>query len=88
VEAQAVGRPVVTSTLHSMPEVAGDGASLVDPFDVQAIRAALLRIIEDGEYRDELVRKGLRNVERFRTKYIAEQYAALYREVRGLAQRR
>ena len=37
-EGQTVGRPVITSNLYSMPEVAGDGACLVDPFDAQSIR--------------------------------------------------
>ncbi len=38
VEANAIGRPVFTATVASMPEVAADAACLVDPFDVQAIR--------------------------------------------------
>jgi glycosyltransferase involved in cell wall biosynthesis len=81
VEAQAVGRPVVASNLLSMPEVAGDGACLVDPFDVGSIRAAVQRIIEDEEYRKQLIQDGYHNVERFRASAVAERYAALYREV-------
>src|SRR5262245_25129314 len=38
VEANAVGRPVITSNIWSMPEVAGDAACLVDPFNVQSIQ--------------------------------------------------
>lgn len=81
VEAQAVGRPVVTSNILSMPEVAADGACLVDPFDAGSIRAGVLRVMEDEDYRRGLVAAGLRNVERFRTSSVAESYAALYREV-------
>ena len=81
VEAQAVGRPVVTSALSSMPEVAGDAACFVDPFDAASIRAGVLRVIENESYRTQLVESGFRNVERFRTSAVAEQYAALYREV-------
>jgi glycosyltransferase involved in cell wall biosynthesis len=81
VEAQAVGRPVVTSNVSSMPEVAGGSACLVDPFDVTSIRAGIRRVIEDVEYRADLVAAGARNVERFRAAAVAEKYAALYREI-------
>ena len=81
VEAQAVGRPVVTSNLYSMPEVAGDAACLVDPSDVESIRGGVLRVIRDASYREQLVAEGFRNVERFRPGVIAAQYAQLYREI-------
>ncbi len=81
VEAQAVGRPVVTSNLWSMPEVGGEGACLVDPFDVASIRAGVQQVLSDESYRNTLIAGGVENVKRFRTKAIAEQYAALYREV-------
>ncbi|WP_172637454.1 glycosyltransferase family 4 protein [Thioflavicoccus mobilis] len=81
VEAQAVGRPVVTSNCFSMPEVAGGAAQLVDPFDVASIREGLQRVLADPDYRTSLIAQGLENVKRFRPEAIAEQYAALYREV-------
>jgi len=80
-EANAVGRPVVTSTLYSMPEVAGDAACFVDPYDVACIRAGIQRIINDANYRDRLVQAGYRNIERFRPSVIAEQYSNLYRRI-------
>ena len=88
VEAQAVGRPVVTSDLSSMPEVAGDGACLVDPFDVRSIRAGVLRVIGDQEYRLGLVERGFANVKRFGAEEIGRRYADVYREVAGGARRR
>lgn len=81
VEAQAVGRPVITSNISSMPEVAGEGACLVDPFDVLAIRDGVLKVINDASYRESLIRLGQENVKRFRLEYIARQYYELYREV-------
>lgn len=81
VEANAVGRPVVTSNILSMPEVAGEAACLVNPFDVESIRQGILRVLEDASYREELVQRGLKNAKRFRTRAIAGQYAALYREL-------
>ena len=81
IEAQAVGRPVITSDLCSMPEAAGGAACLVDPYDVAAIRQAVLRVMDDQEYRDDLIARGLVNVERFRASKVAAQYAQLYRTV-------
>jgi glycosyltransferase involved in cell wall biosynthesis len=81
VEAQATGRPVVTGNIRSMPEVAGEAACLIDPFDVSSIRRGILRVITDGAYRDELVRRGFENVERFRPGKIAQEYGNIYREL-------
>lgn len=81
IEAQAVGRVVVTSTMCSMPDVAGTAACLVDPFDSASIRRGLCKVISDEKYRHALIDKGFKNVERFRLAAIAEQYAKLYRSV-------
>lgn len=81
IEAQATGRPVLTSSLSAMPEVAGEAACLVDPYSVSAIEAGLRKIIADAAYRSQLVEAGLRNVERFRPEKIAEQYMTIYNEL-------
>lgn len=81
VEAQATGRPVVTSNILSMPEVAGGAACLVDPFEVASIRCGILKVINDAWFRDELVRRGLENIDRFRPGIIAAQYTDIYREL-------
>lgn len=84
IEAQATGRPVLTSNVGAMKEVAGDTACLVNPNDVNSIRKGLLRIISDDGYRAALVEKGSRNVKRFRTSTIANQYISLYKELKRL----
>lgn len=81
VEAQIVGRPVITSNLLSMPEVAGSGAHIVNPYNVNEIRSGILKIINDREYRELIVVNGRINAERFSVKKIANQYADLYKEV-------
>jgi glycosyltransferase involved in cell wall biosynthesis len=81
IEAQATGRPVVTSRVTAMPEVAGEGACLVDPYDTESIRDGVLRVIRDEGYRNALVRRGLENVRRFEPREIAAQYARLYEEI-------
>ena len=81
VEANAIGRVVVTSNLSSMPEIAGDSAHLVNPFDVDSIRSGILKVIEEDEYREKLIRNGFTNVKRFELEAISKQYADLYREL-------
>jgi glycosyltransferase involved in cell wall biosynthesis len=81
VEAQAVGRPVITSNVASMPEVAGGAACLVDPFRVNSIREGLMRVINDTEYRNQLVIDGLKNAAQFKPSSIAQAYEAIYAEI-------
>jgi glycosyltransferase involved in cell wall biosynthesis len=82
VEAQKAGRPVITSDLSPMKEVAGGAACLVDPYSIDAIRAGVLRVIQERSYRDDLVKKGLENVQRYDKVKIAEQYVACYRQLK------
>lgn len=64
IEAQACGCPVLTSNISSMPEVAGKGAILVDPYSVDDIVVGLKKM-EDRALRMELIKKGLENIKRF-----------------------
>lgn len=80
-EAQAMGRPVLTSNLSPMDEVAGDGALKVDPYDVTSIRKGLERLLREPDLRADLVEAGFANVSQYSAKAIAAQYAELYREV-------
>ena len=81
-EAQAMGRPVITSNFGAMREAAGDGALLVDPYSVGAIRAAILRLKNEPGLREELVRKGRENAEKYRGAAVAERYAEIYRRLK------
>ena len=80
-EAQWVERPVVTSNCSSMPEVAGEGACFVDPYDMRSIRSGFERVIRDKNYRDSLIEKGRKNRERFALCDVAEKYLRLYRRL-------
>jgi len=82
-EGNAVGRPVITSNISSMPEVAGNAACLVNPFDETDIRDGVLKVINDSSYRQQLVANGFINAQRFHPEVISMQYTELYREVLG-----
>jgi glycosyltransferase involved in cell wall biosynthesis len=64
-----------------VPEVAGDAACMVDSFNVTSIHEGIPKIINDPVYRDELVRRGFDNIERFRPEKIAQEYVDIYREL-------
>lgn len=81
IEAQRIGRPVLTSDCSSMPEVAGRGAVLVTPTDIDSIRSGIKGLIADEALRRRIVLAGKQNVERFDTKYIAKAYMDLYDRV-------
>ncbi|MBN2369728.1 MAG: glycosyltransferase family 4 protein [Vicinamibacteria bacterium] len=57
-ESMACGTPVVTSRISSLPEVVGDAALLVDPYDVKDIATALARVLSDQDLRKTLIAKG------------------------------
>lgn len=79
VEANAVGRAVITSNTTSMPEIAADAALLVDPFDIQSIHQGFKTLIENESLRNQLIENGFQNQLRFQPKQLALQYAQLYR---------
>ena len=80
IEAQAIGRVVITSNLASMPEVAGKGALFVNPFSVEEIREGIVSLIENEHDRATLIKRGLENVKRFDKEKIANQYQEIYDE--------
>ena len=81
VEANAVGRAVVTSNCASMPEVAGDAACLVNPHSITSIRNGIRQVINDTEYRNRIITQGISNAKRFDPGIIAKQYLSLYEEI-------
>jgi len=64
-EALACGIPTVTSNVSSLPEVAGDAALTIDPYDVAELSAALERLISDDLLRERLRRESVRQAAKF-----------------------
>ncbi|WP_270938046.1 glycosyltransferase family 4 protein [Falsiroseomonas oryzae] len=77
VEAMHLGTPVLTSNTSSLPEVAGDAALLVDPYDTRALAEAIQRLDTDAALRSELAARGPRQA----AKFGAEPYAKRLREM-------
>ena len=81
IEANTIGRCVITSNCTSMPEIANDAACLVDPFSINSIREGILKIFTDYAYRENLIKNGLINAKKYNSKNIHNQYLALYKNL-------
>ena len=72
IEAYRCHTPVITSNVTSMPEVAGDGALYVDPFDIETIVKAIHKLRNDSELRKQLVNAGIKKSKQFSWDYTAQ----------------
>jgi len=81
-EAMACGTPVITSNTSAIPEVAGDGAILVDPYKEEEIAGAILRLEEDDKFRESIKCYGLERVKEFSWKSAANELLKIYNNVR------
>lgn len=77
-EAMACGTSVITSNISSMPEVAGDAAVLVNPYNVDALAEAMHSILTDKDLKESLVKKGLERVRQFSWEKCAEETIRVY----------
>ncbi len=82
-EAQACGCPVITSNISSMPEVAGESAILINPYNVNEISEAMLKITSDNNLRNNLIKEGFENCKRFSWKKCAEETFEMYNKFRN-----
>ena len=79
-EAMKCGAPVIAGNRTSLPEVVGDAGLLVDPFDVQAIGAAMAQLIDNPDFRFELRAKGLNRARMFDWRETARRTLEVYKE--------
>ena len=82
-EAMACGAPVITSNLSSLPEVGGDSALLVDPYDSDAIRDAILKLETDAPRRQRMIEAGYEQGRRFTWERAARQLKSIYDTLLG-----
>lgn len=82
-EAMSLGAPVVTSRVSSMPEVAGDAALFVDPYDTGNIAAAIMKILESPDLAEDLRKKGFARASRFSWETTASKVLEVLESVAG-----
>jgi glycosyltransferase involved in cell wall biosynthesis len=77
-EGMALGTPVITSRESALPEIAGDATLMVDPYDTEAIRNAIVMLAEDDGLAEELARRGLKQAKKFSSDIYRERLGRLY----------
>ena len=85
-EAMQCGVPVIVGNRTSLPEVVGDAGVLVDPFDVNALAAAIEKVISDSDLRARLSVQGLARAKIFEWRETARQTLAVYQKAAGIEQ--
>ena len=80
-EAMACGTPVITSNTSSLPEVAGEAAMLVDPFEVEELTYAMRCVLSDPDLAHELRVQGMEQAARFSWQQTARETVNVYRKV-------
>jgi glycosyltransferase involved in cell wall biosynthesis len=78
IEGFQAGRPVITSNISPMKEVAGDGALLADPSSIASIRDQVIKLLTDQQLQTQLVAKGKEKVKQYQPGFIAERYQELW----------
>jgi glycosyltransferase involved in cell wall biosynthesis len=83
-EAMQCGTPVIVGNQTSLPEVVGDAGVLVDPFDVEALAAAIGKVISDSDLRERLGVQSLARAKLFDWQETARRTLAVYHEAAGI----
>ena len=77
-EAMLLGTPVICSNTSSLPEVAGDAALMVDPYDTQAITESIRALDADEALRDHYIALGYQQAARYSPEIYRERLKAVY----------
>ncbi len=80
-EAMACGLPVITSFSSSLPEVVGEAAMMIDPYNINQIAEAIRQVLTDYELRDGLIKKGLKRASEFSWAKAAREYLEVFKEI-------
>ena len=80
-EAQACGIPVIASKTSSLPEVGGDSVFWIDPYDIDDIAAAILKVNSDTSLQKSLIKKGFANITRFSWEKTAKETLSVLKRV-------
>lgn len=80
-EAMIAGSPVLTSNISSLPEIAGDAAVLVDPYDIEDMAGKIRMLDLDGDLRADLIQKGYLRAQHFSDQRYHERLSGVYRRL-------
>lgn len=81
-EAMACGVPVIASNTSSMPEILGDAALLVDPYNPGEIADSIKKILHNESLRSSLIEKGLKKASSYSWEDTAKKVLKVYEEIK------
>ena len=79
-EAMACGTPIIAGNTSAMPEIAGEGALLADPFNTKDITEKILQLESDETFYQKQVEYGLKRSQQFSWRNTAESLLDIYKE--------
>ena len=82
-EAMSMKCPIIASNLSSIPEILGSAGLYIDPKSSEDLKQKMEKLINDGELRNELIRKGLIQKEKFNWDKCAKETLEYYKEILG-----
>ncbi|MFH0925329.1 MAG: glycosyltransferase family 1 protein [bacterium] len=77
-EAMACGIPVIVSNRSSLPEIIGDAAVFVDPYNIENIYEGMISVLSSTYFKNELVAKGKKRAEKFSWKEMSKKVVNVY----------
>lgn len=80
-EGMACGTPVITSNVSSLPEVAGDAALMIDPYDVEALTDAIQKVLDNSDLRAQMIQRGFEQAKLFTWERSARELRQIYDKV-------
>jgi glycosyltransferase involved in cell wall biosynthesis len=78
IEAMACGCPVITSDIPVMKEICGDAACYVNPYEMESIKDGIIKVLEDKDFRNELVQKGFQRIKNFSWEKSASEHLKIF----------
>lgn len=85
IEAQTVGRVVMTSNTEPTKSVAGGAALLFDPEDHLSMHQGLLQLVNNNALRERIIEDGYQNAQKYQPVIIGRQYEQFYKNVFNLS---
>lgn len=81
IEAMSCGTPVITSNVSSLPEVVGDAALQINPYDTLELADRIFQVLNNEFLRETLIKKGLEQSQKYNWTKIAGQILEVYQDV-------
>jgi len=80
-ESFACGCPLLCSNLSSLPEVTGEAACYFDPYSEESIKNAVIQVLDNTNLREDLIKNGYEQLNKFSWKETAEETKKIYESV-------